>query len=439
MLGLSDQAVKLQEITVTTGGARISASGMVAMDNKTSSIQIVAKGSSLSDLMKNLPPLDFDGSADLLLSSSGVKVDPLKLRFGASNIDGNLEITGVLSKTIKTDLVSKTLDLTEFSSHQDNEGSDQQTTAIESSNESTKADTQSIFSVEPLPFDQLQHTNMEVNVSVDKLVTTAMTLNKVKAWGSLNKGILQANVGFRTMNGGHSENRVVLDASGEQANLQVHLDARNLQLKVLSGKVKDTKDIPATDLSTNLKSTGNSPHALAANGNGRVIVITRNGLIDNTIITNVSGDILAQLLTALNPFAKQDPQSNLDCGIVALDIKDGMSTIETFLVQDEKIMIIAGGDVDLNTEKIDIEFNTKPREGVGISADMFVTPFVALRGTLSNPSIGIKKTGTLFTLGAALATGGLSLAVQGGMDRVTGEADQCGVILPKYPLPALAD
>ena len=75
---------------------------------------------------------------------------------------------------------------------------------------------------------------------------------------------------------------------------------------------------------------------------------------------------------------------------------------------------------------------------MGISADMFVTPFVALRGTLAGPSIGLNKT-ALFTLGAAVATGGISLAVQGEMDRVAGEGKQCGMILPKYPLPDLAD
>jgi hypothetical protein len=30
-------------------------------------------------------------------------------------------------------------------------------------------------------------------------------------------------------------------------------------------------------------------------------------------------------------------------------------------------MIVGGGDIDLNTEKLNIEFNTKPRKGVGVS------------------------------------------------------------------------
>lgn len=438
-LTMSDQAVKLHEITVSTGKAHMTASGRVTSGDDASSLQITAKGDSLMDLLTNLPPLAFDGSADLSFLSHSVKIDPLKLNFGASDIDGNLEVTDIGSKIIKTDLVSKTLDLTEFTSNENKEDSDQQAATLDASDQTAKTNSKFVFSDGTLPFDRLRHTEMDIKLSVDKLITTAMTLNNVKASGSLHKGILQANVGFRTMTGGRSENSFILDAASEQANLKANMDARNMQMKILSGKVKETRDIPVTDISAELKSTGNSPHTLAANSNGRVILITRDGLMDNTIITNISGDILAQLLTALNPFAKQEPHSNLDCGIVALNIQDGTSTIETFLVQDEKIMIVARGDIDLKTEKIDIEFNTKPREGVGISADMFVTPFVALRGTLADPGIRLKKTGTLFTLGAALATGGLSLAVQGGMDRITGEVDQCSVILPKYPLSSLAD
>ncbi len=434
----SDQAVKLHEITVSTGKTHITASGRVATGDDATSLQITAKGDSLMDLMTNLPPLAFDGSADLSLFSNGVKIDPLKLDFGASDIDGSLEVTDIGSMKIKTDLVSKTLDLTEFTANE-KEDSDQQASTLDGSEQTANTNTKFVFTNETLPFDRLRQTEMDIKLSVDKLATTAMTLNSVKANGSLHKGILQANVGFRTITGGHSENSFILDASSEQADLQANMDARNIQMKILSGKVKETRDIPVTDFSAELKSKGNSPHILAANSNGRVILITRDGLIDNTIITNISGDILAQLLMALNPFAKQEPHSNLDCGIVALNIQNGTSTIETFLVQDDKIMIVAGGDIDLKTEKIDIEFNTKPREGMGISADMFVTPFVALGGTLIDPGIRVKKTGTLFTLGTALATGGLSLAVQGGIDRITGEVDQCSVILPKYPLPSLAD
>ena len=88
-------------------------------------------------------------------------------------------------------------------------------------------------------------------------------------------------------------------------------------------------------------------------------------------------------------------------------------------------MIVGGGDIDLNTEKLNIEFNTKPRKGVGVSADMFITPFIKLGGTLASPKIGLSKKGVLLSGGAAVLTGGLSFLFQGAADRVTAQSGMC--------------
>ena len=438
-LALTDDGIKFQDIIITTGKSRISVDGILVQGDGTSSLQVKAKGDSLADLMTNLPPLAFDGAVDLSLSPGEVKIDPLKLQFGASDLAGNLRVVGTDSKTVKVGLVSKNLDLIEFATHEKKEGTELQPSMTKEPDEPTSAANKYVFSDDPLPFDQLQHSEMDFDLSIDKLTTSALTMKKIKARGALHKGMLKADVGFKTPDGGLSKNKIVLDASGKQASLQAHLDARGLPLKVLSGKVKDIKDIPVAGLTADLKSSGNSPRTLAANSTGKLIVITGPGLIDNSFMNNVSTGLFTQLISSLNPFAKRDPYGKLDCSVIALDINEGTSTIENFLMQSRRVTIVAAGKVDLKTEELDIEFNTKPREGVGIRADMFVTPFVALRGTLANPRIGLNEKGTLITMGAAFATGGLSLALQGGMDRVSGETDQCKVILPKYPLPPLAE
>ena len=88
-------------------------------------------------------------------------------------------------------------------------------------------------------------------------------------------------------------------------------------------------------------------------------------------------------------------------------------------------MIVGGGSIDLKTEKLNVEFNTKPRSGVGMSADLLVKPFVKLKGTLASPGIGLNEKGTLLSGGAAIATGGTSLLVETAFDRATAEGDQC--------------
>ena len=120
-----------------------------------------------------------------------------------------------------------------------------------------------------------------------------------------------------------------------------------------------------------------------------------------------------------------------------MDFKDGLGEMNPLMMQAQKLLITAAGTLDLNSEKLDFEFNTKPREGVGVSAAMFLTPFVSLEGTLASPGVGLNEKGTLLTAGAAMATGGLSFLWQGLADRAAGALDQCKETMPKFTHPPM--
>jgi uncharacterized protein involved in outer membrane biogenesis len=274
-------------------------------------------------------------------------------------------------------------------------------------------------------------------LSVGTLVSGAVTLENLNAKGSLHEGELDATVDFATPNGGRSANRMQLKTVGEQADLVADLKVRDLRANIASGDEVNPEDIPPISITVDLRSSGGTPRALAANSNGSVLLTMAPGLIQAGVLGAVSGDVLAQLFSALNPLAEQDPTTRLECAIIAADIKDGLAEVEPLMMQSEKLLIVAGGTLDLNTEKLNFEFNTKPREGVGISADMFVTPFVSLEGTLASPGVGMNETGTLLTAGAAFATGGLSILYQGIADRATGAIDQCKETMGTFTHPPL--
>ena len=63
-----------------------------------------------------------------------------------------------------------------------------------------------------------------------------------------------------------------------------------------------------------------------------------------------------------------------------------------------------------------------------MSADMFVTPFVRVAGTLASPTIGLNKKGVLLTGGAAVMTGGLSFLAKSMVDRTTAIGDHCSEV-----------
>ena len=102
--------------------------------------------------------------------------------------------------------------------------------------------------------------------------------------------------------------------------------------------------------------------------------------------------------------------------------------VSPVLMQSEKVTIVAGGEIDLGTEALRFNFNTRPRTGVGISAGMFTNPFIELAGTLASPRLGMGAKGA--TSGAAAAaTGGVSVLAQGFLDRARGGQDLCKMTL----------
>jgi hypothetical protein len=105
------------------------------------------------------------------------------------------------------------------------------------------------------------------------------------------------------------------------------------------------------------------------------------------------------------------------------------------LVQLEKVTITAAGKVDLHTEDLTVEFNTSPREGIGVSPGMFTNPFIKLEGTLASPRIAIGGKGVA-SGAVAVATGGVSVVAKGLVDRARGEADLCKESLEQAKHPA---
>ena len=170
-----------------------------------------------------------------------------------------------------------------------------------------------------------------------------------------------------------------------------------------------------------------------------MVVSQGSGRVTSGFLDIFSSDLLMQLASALNPLSKTADQTDWECSIYRLNLIDGLADIAALYAQTKKVKVVGGGSIDFATEQLNIEFATRPREGVGVSADMFVTPFVALKGTLAKPQIGLKEKGILLTGGTAIATGGLSLLWKAAADRAAGVVDGCNQYMTEFaehpPLP----
>jgi uncharacterized protein YhdP len=209
------------------------------------------------------------------------------------------------------------------------------------------------------------------------------------------------------------------------ADLDVKLAATSLRAGFGAGSGITPGEAPDFGVQASLQARGASARQMASSANGALLATLGPGKATSGLIGVVGGDLLGELAGKLNPFAAQDPHTQLDCIVARADIADGQVTVDPVLMQSAKVTVVAQGKVDLRTEELRLSFNTRPRKGVGISAGMFTNPFIELAGTLASPRLAVSAKGTA----AAAASGGMTVVLQGLWDRLRGAQDICGETL----------
>jgi uncharacterized protein involved in outer membrane biogenesis len=373
----------------------------------------------LIDVSVDTSGIDLTTSLNAIIEDERIVLDPFAFQFDESDVSGRLDIRTAEPVAIVGNVRSKLLDLTPYASREE-----------ETPVETEPAEPgEFVLGDEPLPFDFLNAGNVDLELLIERFRNGPLELQQVNGTVRLADGTLTVDGGLAVADGGEADATVTLVSSGESASLNMVFELADFRLRAAQGSEIRTEEIPLIGLSLDIESSGNSAHTLAANSNGKMILTQGPGKMDNRAMGLFSADIISELFSALNPFAKSEPYSNWECTVLGMDVIDGVATINPLLAQGERVMIVAVGNVDFNTEKLDISFNTKPRKGVGVTADMFLTPFVKLGGTLASPQLALDKSGILIEGGAAFLTGGISFLVKGAADRATGAQDRCAVAL----------
>jgi hypothetical protein len=131
------------------------------------------------------------------------------------------------------------------------------------------------------------------------------------------------------------------------------------------------------------------------------------------------------VLNALNPFRKDDKETHFECAVLVGSLVDGRARLDPIAMRTDKTTIVGHGKINFSNEKIDFEWATKPRKGIGLSASTITNPYIKVSGRLGDPSLDIKPIQAVTATGVAVATVGLSIVARGFWDRVTAERKVC--------------
>jgi uncharacterized protein involved in outer membrane biogenesis len=374
-----------------------------------------------------LPPLGpMKLSGRLHGSGPAWKLSAIKSILGTSEINGELAVDLAKRPLLTGKLSADTLNLNDFTGQRTPSGA--QTTSKPGS---SAAGDGRIFSDRPLPVRALRDMDANLSLTVGKLTTGDLHLTGTAVELNLLDGRLLLKPFRAGLAGGRIEGLATLDVSGKAPTAVLNLTGRQVELGQL-GKQQMIKG-GKSDLKIELKGRGESLRALMASLTGETVLSVGEGKVRNKALNWASGDLLLQVLGSLNPLAKREETTNLTCAAVRFTIQDGLATANKGIaVRTDKVDVVGSGTVNLRTEGLDLGIRPSAREGVGLSLTGPLAGMTRIRGTITHPSVSIDPAGSLRTaasVGAAMATGGLSILGEKLVDKFEADSDPCRTAL----------
>ena len=390
------------------------------------SLEIQAKGPDLDFIrevagMKNLPSEPFEVTGQFDGDPGRFKTTALDIRFGSSDITGDLMVDLIAKPKFTARLYSNHFNAADFipERHPVPDAADQNHESLPKSDHAFKV------SDKPWNLKALDLVNVDLDWTIDTLVYLRSTDREAELSLSLEDGELAVDRFRATGNLNGSLDgvaKLTKNPKGHRIEIEFHVDDGMINL---AGDGADPELYTPTDFHFSLSGEGRSLHEVMASANGQVLVTIEGGVMEKGIIDMVSADFLVTLLDALNPFAKQDDYTTLNCAVLAANFEDGVMTLDPAALQTTKVTTLGHGTLDFSTEELRLDWITKPRKGIGISASMFTNPYIRLGGTLAKPQIEMKPAQAVASTGLAVATLGLSLVAKGMADRVTADKKVC--------------
>jgi len=365
-----------------------------------------------------------DAKADLSYHKKVVALRHLAITSGKNNLSGDLTFDLTAKPVISGQLRSDYLDFNPFiktKAPSDTTGDKAKPTASK-----IKSDSKYIIADAPLDLNVLQEA--DINIEYDGGFTAIQQYQFSNL--DFHIKLLEGNLSITKFHtelpmGGNVKGAMQLQTLAQGYGIDLDLTGDRLSLFGFSKAPAEVNQLPRCELKMKFQSQGTSAHDIAAGGNGFIQLITEEGKIHKSSLSFFTNDIVMSLINKLNPFLAREEYTNLDCSILVVSIKQGIARLEPMLMITDKIAIIGEGQVNFRDEKLNINWNTEARKGLGINLSTLFNPYVRLGGTLAKPAIGLKPIEGAASAGLAVTTGGLSILGGSLLNRMKGEQDYC--------------
>ena len=271
-----------------------------------------------------------------------------------------------------------------------------------------------------MPLEALGAVDVKLDLKVERLsLPSGSDLTGLVVALVIDQGVLRADPIEAGLASGRINASLSLDSKASPASLKFTLDGKGIDYGQLLRDAEVSEELSGKlDVEVALRGAGASPRAIASQLDGKAVLSSRNGTIDNRLFK-----VLAVGLGEITgPLLGQDRTSNLNCLYVGFDFDDGLGRSRGLVLDSEAFTLNGAGNVNLADESLKFDFQTATRQA---SVASLAIPF-KVRGTLKNPKVALDALGA----GGSLVddvTGFVSGLLGGGSSSAATNDDPCAL------------
>ncbi len=395
------------DVTLQAGGATLSVAGTAGdlLGERNVQAAVAAEGENLAALSPfvggDLPPLGpFKLSSDVKIAGQSIDFEGFRLVVGGSDLGGNATLSLAGERpALKAALLSKVLDLEDFSGAGEAAGGGGGTAAAEQGEGGGR-----VFSEAPLPLEALRALDAQVKLDAEVLrLSPALAFEEAQLTLALKDGNLNVAPLTARLAGGTLDGSLALAGAEAEPDMALRLQGREIDFGELLKRAEVSDQVGGElALDVDLQGRGASPHAIAAALDGHVQAVSEEGTIDNALlqVLNVGlGDITGPLFGG-------SERTRLECFVARFDVDQGQAESRALVLDSGAFAVAGRGGIDLEAERVNLAFDTQTSQP---SLASLAVPFKVV-GPLNDPGVVPDPigaaVGVVGTVGDVAETGG---------------------------------
>ena len=240
----------------------------------------------------------------------------------------------------------------------------------------------------------------------------------------LNNGVLQLDPVVLGVAGGKLAGRMTIDVNKQPASFDTRLDVRAVQLNKLFPTVQTTKtSFGKISGLIDLKGQGNSAAQMLGSSTGNVAVLMGKGELSNILLEFMGldgGEVIKFLI-------RGDRNVELRCAAAAFDVKQGLMSSRTIVLDTSDTVISGSGQINLADETLNLLLKPEPKDRSILS----LRSPLKIGGTFASPKAGPEAVALAERSGLVIALGLINplLALAATIETGPGQDADCQSVL----------